>query len=243
MVAAFIVNYNMTERADAIYEHLAKSKYPLDIYLIDNGSDLVKPSSHTNVFIEKNCQTTGGWLKGLECADKSGECYEGYMFIITSAEFLDGKDTVSILMENLEDPLVVGVHPSLTSDSTTNWEHLKNRGSNAPRRTWMIDNICSLYRADWFNSIGRFDKDLIYAHGIDLETCLIARRQGKKIMVDERCEVEKITDIGYSMNRMNMTADDRRKKGWANMSGVMTKKYGPSFWNVLLTEGVEEEMK
>ena len=242
MVAVFIVNYNMPERADALFEHLDKSAYPHDIYLVDNGSDLVDPAKNTNVFIQENCQTTGGWLKGLEVADDKGG-YEAYMFVITSAEFKDGKDTISLLAENLKDPEVIGVHPALTQESTTHWEHLKNRGTGKVRPTWMIDNICSMYRADWFDSIGRFDKEMIYAHGIDLEVCLIARRQGKKILVDERCEVEKITDIGYTMNRMNMTAKQRRTNGSGNMTQVLTKKYGPDFWNIMLTEKVTEEMK
>lgn len=243
MVAVFIVNYNMPERADALFEHLDKSDYPHDIYLVDNGSDLVKPAKNTNVLVKPNCQTTNGWLKGMEKADKSGKEYEAYMFVITSAELKDGKDTISLLVENLKDPEVIGVHPALTQDSTTNWNHLKNRDTGKPRRTWMIDNICSMYRADWFDSIGRFDKEMIYAHGIDLEVCLMARRQGKKILVDERCEVEKITDIGYTMNRMNMTAEMRREKGWANMSKVLSKKYGPGLWDIMLTEGVTEEIK
>lgn len=242
MVAVFIVNYNMPERADALFEHLDKSDYPHEIYLIDNGSDLVDPAKNTNVFIKENCQTTNGWLKGMEVADEKGG-YEAYAFVITSAEFKDGKDTLSLLMENFGDPEVVGVHPALTKESTTHWEHLKSRGTGKPRRTWMVDNICSIYRAGWFDSVGRFDKEMIYAHGIDLEVCLLARRQGKKILVDERCEVEKITDIGYTMNRMNMTAEMRRQKGWANMSGVLSKKYGTGFWNIMLTEGVTEEMK
>jgi hypothetical protein len=241
MTAVFIVNYNMPERADALYEHLDKSKHPHDIYLVDNGSDLVAPAKHTNVFIKENCQTTNGWLKGMEAAE--GKQYDTYMFVITSTEIKDGKDTIQLLSENFNDPEVVAVHPALTQESTTHWDHLKNRGTNAVRPTWMVDNICSMYRADWFDKQGRWDPKLIYAHGVDVEMCLFARRQGKKILVDERCEVEKITDIGYKMKRMNMTAKMRREKGWANMSEVLTKKYGPDFWNILLTEGVTEEMQ
>jgi len=243
MTAVFIGNYNMPERADALYEHLDKSKHPHDIYLIDNGSDLMAPAKHTNVFIKESCQTTNGWLKGMQEADKAMKDYDTYMFLITSTEIKDGKDTIQLLSENFSDPEVVVVHPALTQESTTHWGHLKNRGTNAVRPTWMVDNICSMYRADWFDKQGRWDPELIYAHGIDVEMCLFARRQGKKILVDERCEVEKITDIGYTMNRMNMTAEMRRQKGWANMSEVMTKKYGSGFWNILLTEGVTEEMK
>ena len=92
-----------------------------------------------------------------------------------------------------------------------------------------------MYKADWFNSIGRFDKDLIYAHGIDLETGYIARKQGKTIWIDENIQVRKISNIGYSMDRMNMSAEDRNKLAWENTNEVMTRKYGPT-WNTILTK-------
>lgn len=245
-VAVFIVNYNMPERADNLYTYLTENiSYPIDIYLIDNGSDITKPPHYTNVWIKKNIQTTSGWLKGLEESDKKPYKYFAYMFVITSTEFIKNKNDlveslVSVLLNNKN---AVGVHPALTKDSTTYWEHLKNRGGNNIRRTWFIDNICSLYRADWFNSIGRFDKDLIYAHGIDIETGYIARKQGKSIWIDERVEVKKITDIGYQMRRMNMSAEDRRKLAWENTVDVFSKKYGPNWFKMLYEDYVEEEWK
>jgi len=237
-VAIFIVNYNMPERADNLYKYLRSHvKYPIDIYLIDNGSDLTNPSQYTNVWIEKNIQTTGGWLKGLKISDRKLYRYFAYMFLITSTEFVkESKDPISSMIKCLQtNKNAVGVHPSLTQDSTTYWEHLKNRKQKGFRKTWFIDNIASLYKADWFNSIGRFDKDLIYAHGIDLETGYIARKQGKTIWIDENIQVRKISNIGYSMDRMNMSAEDRNKLAWENTNEVMTRKYGPT-WNTILTK-------
>lgn len=245
-VGVFIVNYNMVEKADKLYEYLTKEiDYPIDIYLIDNGSDLMKPSKYSNVFIKKNCQTTRGWLRGLKEADKKPYRYFAYMFLITSANFTrKSLDPIRSMVEILKnDNDAVGVHPALSYDSTTYWEHLKNRGTNRPRRTWFIDNIASLYRADWFDEIGRFNKNLIYAHGIDIETGYIARKQGKSIWIDERVEVKKITDIGYQMKRMNMGAEDRRKLAWENTVDVFSKKYGPNWFKMLYEDYVEEEWK
>lgn len=210
--------------------------------MIDNGSDITEPSKYSNVNIEKNCQTTNGWLKGLEACDKSGEDYLAYMFLITSTAFVTEQDIVSKLAKSFEDKDVVGVHPSLTQTSTTDWVHLKCRDTEDVRETWMIDNICSMYRADWFNSIGRFDKDMIYAHGIDLEVGLLARRQNKKLLVDDSVKVEKITDIGYTMNRMNMSAKTRRENGYSNMVMVLRNKYGERWEDIIMNEGVTPEM-
>ncbi len=245
-IAAFIVNYNMPERADALFEYLdsKSANVELDIYLIDNGSDLVKPPANTNVFVKENCQTTGGWLEGLKAVDESGEKYDLYMFLITSTEFVEAsKGLVSTLASNFADKDVVGVHASLTSDSTTAWPHLKNYNLTDAREVWMIDNICSMYRADWFDRMGRFEKELIYAHGVDLEMSYFARRDGKKLLVDERVEVKKTTDIGYTMDRMNMTAKERNSKAYKNMCEVLEKKYGGDWWKKIVKSHIKPGTK
>ncbi len=234
----------MPERAQSLFNKLKKnSKWPLDIYLIDNGSDLKPPAKNTNVFIEKNIQTCRGWLEGLKVAKKSQEKYFAYMFLITSTRFIDDKDIVTPMAEFLiKNKNAVGIHPSLTTNSTTNWTHLINRGGNKPRQTWMIDNIASMYKADWFDSIGWFDPNLIYAWGIDLETCYIARKQERTIWVDERIQVEKITNIGYKMNRMQMSAEERSKLASKNMTNILSKKYGKNFWDKMTKDYVTEQM-
>jgi len=120
------------------------------------------------------------------------------------------------------------------------WTHLQTRDGIEPRRTWMVDNIASLYRADWFDAQGRWDARLVYAHGIDLEMCYWARKQGKSLWVDERVQVEKITNIGYTMNRMNMSALQRAANAQANMDHVLIPRYGRDYWQ-RLTEDYRED--
>jgi hypothetical protein len=243
-VAAIITSFNMPERASDLQLYIEQEvKTPCDVIVVDNGSSLPHPGA--SVVLRENCQTTAGWLMGLAYADhlarKNGP-YDAYWILITSAEFIEG-DPLTPMVELLEaDPNAVGVHPALTEDSTTSWEHLKARGG-PPRQAWMIDNIAALYRADWFDSIGRFDPRYIYAWGPDLETGLLARRQGRTLWVHEGCRVKKVTDVGYAMGRMEMTADDRRRLAGENMRSVLASKYGPGFWEVVTEEGVTEAMR
>lgn len=243
-VAIFIVNYNMPERSDALYERLEKyTRWPIDIYLIDNGSDIKEPAINTNVFIKENVQTCRGWLEGLNFVKANKKRYFAYMFLITSASLIDDRDIVTPMVKFLiKNKDAVGIHPSLTKDSTTNWKHLHNRNTNKPRRTWMIDNIASMYRSDWFDNIGWFDKRLIYAWGIDLETCYIARKNNKTIWVDDRLQIEKITNIGYKMNRMNMKATEREKLAAENMNKVLEKKYGPNYWEKMTKDYISNDL-
>ena len=239
-VALFLTNYNMPESVDKMYNHVERHTcVPHDFYICDNASDLVPPSVHTNVWIKgHNKQTTAGWLAGLRAAKRNGESYAAYLFTITSCDFdgLDG-DPLEPLLAHLEaDPESVGVHAAVTADSTTSWEHLKARGGDGkPRRTWMLDNLWCMYRAEWFDSIGWFDPELRYAWGVDLETCWQARKAGRSLWVHEGVRVRKITDIAYSMDRMRMSADERRRLAGMNMEIILSQKYGDNWrwrmWN------------
>jgi hypothetical protein len=107
----------------------------------------------------------------------------------------------------------------------------------------MIDNIFSMYRADWFDRIGWFDKDLRYAWGIDLETGWIARRDGRGLYVHEGARVRKVTDIAYRMERMRMSGDERQRLAGQNMSFVLEQKYGPGWWGLMTKEFITAEME
>jgi len=245
-IAAIITNYNMPERTDALvkYIHNHAQVFPVDVVVVDNGSDLEKPSKYTTVRLEKNVQTTGGWLAGLDSL--KGQQYFGYWFLITSTEFVNGATydpIMPMVMKLINDEQAVGVHSALTPDSTTAWKHLISRSGIGCRETWMIDNISSLYRADWFDSIGRFDPELIYGWGVDLETCYLARKQKRTLWVCEDTKVKKVTDIGYAMNRMNMSADQRRELARDNMKEVLYKRYGGGWVQMMYGEDVDYRLK
>lgn len=240
--AAIIVNYNMPERADSLAEALKHNvKWPLDVYLVDNGSDICRPALHSNVWVKPNQQTTGGWLEGLKAANAQRK-YFAYWFLITSAEFVDDADNLTPCMEILAgDPNAVAVHPALTEDSTTLWTHMITFGGSGPRRVHYIDNIASIYRADWFDSIGWFDPGLTMAHGICLETSWKARQAGRSIWIQEAAHIKKVTDIGYTQNRMNMTAERRREIAREEMDRILGARYGMNYWNRLLWEGWSDQ--
>ncbi len=248
-VACIIPNFNMPERTAALTEYIRRNcvDHP-EIIVVDNGSLKDRetfPNFDTAIYLKENIQTTGAWLMGMQYADmlerKYKQSFFAYWVIITSAEFTEksGDPLAAMLAVMNSNYDAVGVSPVLSLDSTTSWEHMKPipgewliRGA---RQTWMLDNICTLWRADWFNSIGRFDPNLVYAWGIDLETSYKARKQGKSLWICENVQVKKVTDIGYTMGRMGMPAEKRRELARENMDQVFTFKYGKN-WKEIMYE-------
>lgn len=235
--AIIIPNYNMPERTDALVEYIQENaKAPHDIIVVDNGSDLVEPSKYTNVTIFKNCQTTCGWLRGLEMADtmarRNGESYFAYMVMITSTEFVKASaDPLTPLVEFLaKTPDAAVIHAALTRDTTTALSaQMMDKGTGKPRRTYLLDNIAALWRADWLNSVGRFRRELTMAWGVLPEVCWKARRDRKTLWIHEGILVKKISNIGYDMNRMNMTASERAIKASAEARRILEPIYGERY--------------
>jgi glycosyltransferase involved in cell wall biosynthesis len=251
-VAIIIPNYNMPERTDLLAKAIRQRvKWPHELIVVENGSDIAPLSSHAAVRLEKNVQTTNAWLTGLAYADGLAyvrkKYFFAYWFMITSAEFPedDEGDPLEPIVRFLsEDPFRAAVHHALTPDSTTSWNHLKARGGNDFRRTWFIDNISAVWSADWFdNTVGRFDPRLTYAWGVDYEACYLTRKEDGQIYVYEGAKVDKFTDIGYTMNRMNMTADERRVKASEQMNRILGARYGPNWHGMMTNDYIEDDWR
>jgi hypothetical protein len=78
--------------------------------------------------------------------------------------------------------------------------------------------------------------------GIDLETCYLARQQGRTLWVCEDALVKKQTNIGYNMNRMNMSAQDRTRLASQNMVEVLDLKYGSNSIHKMRNDYITQDM-
>ena len=237
-VAAIIVNYNMVERADNIAEGIKKHvKWPVDVIVVDNGSDLKDspPSKHTAIRLEANVQTTNGWLMGVEYAKALshayGYCYMAYWIWITTSEYVETKDILTPMAEAMiADPKIAGVSPYLTSDSLPKtWPQLyKQKGTSNTdiKDVNFLDNLATLWRAEWFDSIGVFDPDELRGFGVDTENSYLARLSGRRVVVHQGVSIRKTSGVAYKMKRMNANAAKRGDVATKEMRNCLGFRYG-----------------
>lgn len=234
-VAIVILNYNMPERADELsYNIFNRVKVPFEFILVDNGSDIAPPSNYTTLKLSKNVQVANGFNMGLAYADaiSAWEQFEffAYWFLITSIKFLPGEDDLlaPLLSVMVNEPKASMVVPTLTPETDTAWVHQKNLGRSGVRETWGTDfYLGGLVRADWFNAHGRFNPRLRFGWGICSEINWYSRKEGMKILLHEDVIIHKDTNIGYEMDRMGMTSEDRARLSSEEMNRVLTEKWGP----------------
>lgn len=244
--AIIVCSYNMPERTDALCEHILKTvKVPHTLYVIDNGSDLVEPSLYTTHWLPDNLQTGGGFRRGLEFADKFD--YKYYWLLITSAAFIetDTRDPLECLLPIMEqDEMAYAVQPSIKfgkkEEAWSKW--LEPRKHSTFRRIWGVDYISTLFRAEFLNKIGRFRKELPMMWGAIGECNYKARKRGWHIYVCDNYTMRKETDIGYKMDRMNMTSVDRKRIAAAESDRVLTPIYGSNYREKFRYENTEMGM-
>lgn len=240
-VAIIIVNYNMKDQTDKLVEKISNlTKYNHDIIVVDNGSNNDQKSEHTSVSLNNNVLETNGWLTGLNHADSlevlTNEKYFAYCLVNASCNLDDvNEDIVGKLFMTLkEDESVVGISPSLTQDSPTSWGIMKNTKNKEKEHIYFIQNVFCMYRSTWFNSIGRFARELKYGWGTDIETGYFAYRTNKKILLDNTFMVKLTSNNTYG--------HISNEEMGSNMATYFTNKYGQNY-KTLLYKNINAKQK
>lgn len=232
--AIILCNYNMFEYADALVEHIYETvKRPYDLIVVDNGSDLVPPSQYTTHHIPENIQMTPGFMWGL---DQLEEEYFAYWLITTSVRFEkdDFRDPLDALLKVLEDgDLVYAVQPSFHFTWGAWVDLLSPRQPPKPRRVWGLEYAATLFRAKYFDELGRWNKRLIRGWGIASESAYLARKSGYRLYTHDGYVMYKDSWIGYELGRMNETGKERAAIATEECKKVLGEKYGEDYLEVL----------
>lgn len=152
-----------------------------------------------------------------------------YWVWITSSDYVDSEGDVLTPMAQymIDNPKVVGMCPGLTADSTTGWPHLKRGNDHSKvREVKFIDNLATLWRAEWFDSIGTYDPDELRGFGVEMEASYLARYSGRTVVVDDRVQIKKTSGVAYKLKRMNADAGKRGDTAVKEMRNLLGNRYG-----------------
>jgi len=242
-VAVIIPNCDTPELAKNISKHIFRNTLIVNqnyrVITVNNGSQNLNWEDKLENYITVSfpVEMTHAILLGLHFADAQEKLlrkkFDAYWILTTSVSFLLEDDYLSPMMKVLfsSDDIVM-VSPAI---SGTAWEEL-NKSEGYSKSVRAIDNNAVLYKADWFNSIGRYDPDLTCAWGSSLETCWMARRDGKKIIVINDLEMAKDDGIAERMGRRLLSREDRNSRCSEEMHRILGAKYGPNFLEKLRKE-------
>lgn len=253
-VAVIMLNHNMPEIIEHNVKVLRGSEVPMDVIVVENGSDEEwmfapdyedDPNLHM-VYLDYNLRATHGYRMGLSYAKSlealNDEKYFAYFIMTTTGQVLSGEDPLKPLYDFLkeEDEAVI-VQAAHDETSVGFWEHLRNRGTGKPRRVWMMEHSCALFRADWFDSIDWLDPRL-HIHGTDLYYSWQARRDKRGMYVHEGIEMHRHNNNMFELGRApEGNPTERTRLARASMVNALVPELGEDWETRLMREFVEEE--
>ena len=251
-VAAVLLNYNMPEIIEHNIKILRKSEVPLDIVVVENGSEedymfVPDPDDDVHmVYLDYNLRATHGYRMGLTYIKSlealNWENYFAYFLMTTTGQLIDEGDAVLPLYNFLkEDDNAVIIQAAHDETSIGFWQHLKNRNTGGPRRTWMMEHSCAMFRADWFDE-ANWLHPLLHIHGTDLYYSWQARRDGRGIYVHDGIEMHRHNNNMFDLGRApESNPAERTRLARNSMEKALSLELGSEWEQRLMKEFVEEE--
>lgn len=266
-VAIIILNYNMKQIVSSHVTAIENRFKELnDIFVVDNGSSSAYryTGSRDNVImlsLKHNVRTMHGFLMGIAYAKayqltRPNTHYSAYWFLTTSAELMpEGDDILLKAMTQMRrnDTKIGCISPAwaATPGHSETHDAFIGRGTNTLRRTW-IGGFLSIWKADPFNEYLRkmtqsiHIPDLNYlthSWGADYALSAYFRAQGYGLYVDERFsqQLHVAENIGYTLGRMEMTANKRAGQARAEMKTILGDASGDQDWLKYFKHGIKEQ--
>jgi GT2 family glycosyltransferase len=186
--AAFILNHNLPDYTDMLYESLKPyEKNDYDLFVIDNGSSKEGKSKHTSLELEENVYFGGGFNAAMQYTLDNKE-YDSMMFLNNDLtvhpynfvkalreEMLSGYDIVSPSFYNIE------------PNKQCHWKSMHSWSAKDTRPVDYIDFQCPLISRRLLEEVKEIDGDLMYGWGICFYFALLAKQKNWKLGMVDRC--------------------------------------------------------
>jgi hypothetical protein len=198
--AAFILNHNLPDYTDMLYESLKPyERYDYDLFVIDNGSSNEGKSKHTSFELGENVYFGGGFNAAMQYTLDNKE-YDSMLFLNNDLT-VHPYNFVRSLREEMFEEVFAGkwgsqetkydiVSPSfynIEAKQQCFWKTMHSYCEKSIRAVPFIDFQCPLISRRLLEEIKEIHQSLIIGWGIDFMFALTAKDKGWKLGVVDRC--------------------------------------------------------
>lgn len=202
--AAFILNHNLPDYTDMLYESLKPyERTYYDLFVIDNASSTEGKSKHTSFELEENVYFGGGLNAAMQYTLENKQ-YDSMMFLSNDLtihpynyistmreemfedvfdDMLSGKWVNREIKYDIVAPTFYNIEPN----QQCFWKCMHSRNSKETRKVDYVDFQCPLISRRLLEEVKEIDIDLKYGWGPDFYFALIAKKLGYNLGVVDRC--------------------------------------------------------
>ena len=203
--AAIILNHNLPEYTDMVYEALKPyERNDYDLFVLDNGSSPEGQSKHTSFRLDENVYFGGGFNAAMQFVLENEE-YDSLLFLnndltIHPVNFVATMREVmfkqALMMDDssfdnaepgtayfdIVSPTFYNVEPK----GQCHWKTMHGYGQRRTRKVPFIDFQCPLLSRRVLQEVKEIDPLLVIGWGIDAYFAIICKRKGWKMGVTDR---------------------------------------------------------
>lgn len=190
--AAFILNHNLPEYTDTLYESLKPfEKDTYDVFVIDNGSNDVGTSKYTSFKLEQNVYFGGGFNAAMQYTIDNKE-YDSMLFlnndlVIHSYNFVKSLREEMFNGSEIKYDIVAPSFYNIEPKGQCFWKSMHNWCSADVREVDYIDFQSPLISRRLLEHVKEIDADLIYGWGVCFYFAMVAKKYGYKLGMVDRC--------------------------------------------------------
>lgn len=250
-VGIILMNYNLPEETDYVYEklvkNLTKSNYDYEICVVDNASDKAPASKYTTIRSIVNTRTMGAILLGAHYFNRKPDVkYTLYMH--NDMDFNENTDIIAHIVDFMENnERVAVVHPAIDPSGAAvpigdqivvhnpdNKEGFRRVMPNIHGYITMDDTSPIFVRKTDWNLVGGQDPRLsrCYCSGKDFYSAL--NTIGKEIYLCDTVPIIHRGQYTYTKQVGDESYQTLDREAYAEMIPVMIEKYGENWRSKIL---------
>lgn len=225
-LAVVIANYRTGDLVDAFKRSLEPTTIDHTLIEIDNGYRDDRPATiktARNIYCAPAQLLGVEYMKALEIIDN---VHYDYLFLpVTCCSMVEKNDPLAKMVSFMEaNPNCVICHPAFDASSNTAWPNMHAR-TNAPRRTYAVDNVAIMFRRSFYDEIGGIDRRYLRGWCIGLDMSYQARKMGKEIWLLDDVLCHRTESLGWIMGRRDVSREAYNQLAAAEMDKTVEEKF------------------
>ena len=245
-VCILVVSHNYPELTDSLCESIIQRTKGVeyDLHVIETGSQINNCSKYATLWVSDGCRMTRGFNLLKSYADsvlkyKTGEKYDAYMLFVNDAKFIDDKDLVSILYNEMASLPDCGQISPYQSNIYAPHKRLGKMTDSETRKESFSEIICPMISAKAWDACGDnfLDNIFFYGWGLDYDMPYQLHNAGYRTYITDKIGIFHDPFTSYkNKEKTKQTMDGSQfiQLARVNMHEGFNKKYGAGWMQQLM---------
>ena len=252
-VCILVVSHNFPDLTDSLCEGIQQrtKSVSYDLHVIETGSQLNNCSKYATMWTSDGCRMTRGFNLLKIYADrvlkyKENKKYNAYMLFVNDAKFIDDRDIISIMYDDLMGlPDCGQIHP-YQSNIYAPHTRLGKCTDDQVRKESFAEIICPMISANAWDTCGQdlLDDRFYYGWGLDYDMPYQFHKNGFKTYITDKVGIFHDPFTSYKNKEKTKEKLDTSQfinLARKNMHEGFINKYGID-WMQILVDGVPNDV-